>query len=150
MRLAYLLLLVPAAALPSGCATITSTDTQAVSITTHTEQGQIVEKAKCTLKNNKGAWEMESPGFVNVLRSAEDLTVECKKENHPDGFLRSISRAAGGMFGNIIFGGGIGAIVDHTRGTGYNYPDTLPVKMGLSITVDRRDQDQPPGDLQKP
>ena len=47
------------------------------------------------------------------------------------------------MFGNIIFGGGIGAIIDHSKGTGYNYPNDLPVKMGESITVDRREEQQP-------
>jgi hypothetical protein len=43
------------------------------------------------------------------------------------------------MFGNIIFGGGIGAIIDHSKGTGYDYPDNLPVKMGEVITVDKRE-----------
>lgn len=68
--------------------------------------------------------------------------IECKKEGVQDGFLRAISRASGGMFGNIIFGGGIGAIIDHSKGTGYNYPDELPVKMGASTTVDRQQQNQ--------
>jgi len=43
-------------------------------------------------------------------------------------------------FGNIIFGGGIGALIDHNKGTGYNYPDELPVKMGSATTVDRNDE----------
>jgi hypothetical protein len=47
------------------------------------------------------------------------------------------------MFGNIIFGGGIGAIIDHSKGTGYNYPDNLPVKMGEAVTVDRNDSAPP-------
>ncbi|MBE0622471.1 MAG: hypothetical protein IH605_17920 [Burkholderiales bacterium] len=117
---------------------------QSVSLNTKTDDGQVVDKAKCSLKNDKGTWEMVSPGFVSVHRSAEDLMVECKKEGVSDGFLRAISRAAGGMFGNIILGGGIGAIIDHTKGTGYNYPDELPVKMGASTTVDRREEQKPP------
>jgi len=134
------------AAMASGCASITSSDMQSVSVTTHTQDGKLVEKTKCTLKNDKGAWQAEAPAFVDVHRSAEDLVVECKKDGHPDGFLKAISRAAGGMFGNILFGGGIGAIIDHNRGTGYNYPDKLPVKMGQTLIVDRRDQDPPPAD----
>jgi hypothetical protein len=47
------------------------------------------------------------------------------------------------MFGNIIFGGGVGAIIDHNKGTGYNYPDQLPVEMGKSVVVDRKVQDTP-------
>jgi hypothetical protein len=119
---------------------------QPVNLTTQTEQGGIVEKARCTLKNDKGDWQMESHGFVSVRRSAEDLIVECRKDGHPDGFLRAVSRAAAGMFGNIIFGGGIGAIIDHSNGTGYNYPDNLPVSMGKSVVIDRRDEQQAPGD----
>ena len=122
----------------SGCATITSSEMQKVALNTKNDTGQPVEKANCTLTNDKGAWTAESPGFVNVHRSADDLIVQCRKEGYTDGTLRAISRAAGGMFGNIIFGGGVGAIIDHAKGTGYNYPDDLPVVMGASTTVDRR------------
>lgn len=123
----------------SGCATITSSEMQTVTLTTKTSKGEVVDKAKCTLKNERGSWQAESPGAVAVRRSSEDLIVECKKEGHTDGMLRAISRAAGGMFGNIILGGGIGALIDHSKGTGYDYPDNLPVRMGEVITVDRRE-----------
>jgi hypothetical protein len=66
--------------------------------------------------------------------------VTCKKDGLPDGLLKAISRAAGSMFGNIVFGGGIGALIDHSKGTGYDYPDQLPVKMGESVVVDRKTQ----------
>ncbi len=44
------------------------------------------------------------------------------------------------MYGNILIGGGIGALIDHNKGVAYNYPDDLPVVMGKTITVDRRNQ----------
>jgi hypothetical protein len=47
------------------------------------------------------------------------------------------------MFGNIIFGGGIGAIIDHSNGTGYDYPNQIPVRMGESVVVDKK-VEQPP------
>ena len=47
------------------------------------------------------------------------------------------------MWGNIIFGGGIGAIIDHNKGTGYDYPNQLPVKMGESVVVDKKTEGQP-------
>ena len=62
------------------------------------------------------------------------------KEGVTDGLLKAVSRAAGSMWGNIVFGGGIGAIIDHNKGSGYNYPDQLPVVMGKSVVVDRKDQ----------
>mgnify|MGYP001579406395 FL=1 len=128
------------AALGSGCATITSTETQMVTVSTKASDDQPVDKAKCTLKNDMGTWQMVSPGNVAVRKSAEDLLVECKKDGNPDGFLRAVSRAAGGMWGNIILGGGIGAIIDHNKGTGYDYPNDLPVKMGASVTIDKKDE----------
>jgi hypothetical protein len=125
-----------------GCASITGSEMQPVTLSTKSVGGQAVEKAKCTLKNDKGAWEVTSPGVVSVHRSAEDLMVECKSEGFGDGFLRAISRAAAGMWGNIIFGGGIGAIIDHNKGNGYDYPNDLPVKMGESVVVDKRTEAQ--------
>lgn len=136
MKAAYVIF---ASIVLSGCASITSDKMQSLSLTTEDAQGQTIAAAKCTLHNDKGSWDAESPGFVSVHRSAEDLQVECKKNGQPVGMLKAISRAAGGMWGNIVFGGGIGAVIDHSTGTGYNYPDKLPVKMGASIIADRKD-----------
>jgi len=142
MRVIMVPLMSGLAALATGCATITGSETQPVSITTETHDGRIVQSARCTLRNDKGAWSTVSPGFVNVGRSAEDLVVECRKTGLPDGSARAISRAHGGMWGNIIIGGGIGAIIDHNKGTGYDYPNTVPVRMGRSIVIDRSSQSQ--------
>jgi len=124
----------------TGCATITSEEYQAVTLTAKTKDGQRVADAKCSMKNDKGAWDSNAPGNPKVHRSAEDLIVECKKDGHQDGFLRAISRAANGMWGNIIFGGGVGAIIDHNKGTGYDYPVELPVVMGETTIVDRKNE----------
>ena len=129
-----------AAAALNGCSTITVSEAQSVMVTTHAGSGAIVEQAECSLTNDKGAWSVKTPGAVKVTRSAEDLQLECSRDGHPKGLAKAISRAHGGMFGNIIFGGGIGAIIDHSQGTGYDYPDAIDVVMGKSIVVDRRDQ----------
>ncbi|MEY5028041.1 MAG: hypothetical protein RLZ63_356 [Pseudomonadota bacterium] len=34
------------------------------------------------------------------------------------------------MFGNIILGGGIGAIIDHNNGSAYEYPSLIKIFMG--------------------
>ncbi|MEY3286648.1 MAG: hypothetical protein RL500_1378, partial [Pseudomonadota bacterium] len=39
--------------------------------------------------------------------------------------------------GNIIFGGGIGAIIDHTKGTAYTYPTWVQLVFGRSLVFDR-------------
>jgi hypothetical protein len=143
MKKLCLIFLVLASMSAGGCATITSSENQQLALTTKGDDGKVVEGVKCTFKNDKGSWEGTSPAFVSVRRSSQDLNVECKKEGMQDGMMRVVSRAAAGMFGNIIFGGGIGALIDHTKGTGYNYPDSVPVVMGQSGTADRRDQGNP-------
>ncbi len=127
----------------SGCATITSKETQPITVTTQANDGQPLDKVDCVLNNGSGNWLIITPAEVSIQRSAKDLMVECKKEGHADGFARAISRTAAGMWGNIILFAGVGALIDHSTGTGYNYPSYIVVKMGTSVTIDRREQDSP-------
>jgi hypothetical protein len=120
----------------AGCSTITQSEMQSLSLTA-TYEGRPVE-ADCQLKNDRGAWVAKAPSNVPVRKSNEDLEVVCKKDGIPDGLLKAISRAAGSMFGNIIFGGGVGALIDHSKGTGYDYPNRLPVEMGGAVIVDKK------------
>lgn len=121
----------------SGCASLTTDGMQPLEVTTKTKTGQAVSQAKCTLQNEKGQWEVTTPNTVSVHKASGNLMVNCKKAGHPDGKLQAISRAGAGMYGNILFGGGIGAVVDHTSGKAYNYSSKLPVVMGKNTTVDR-------------
>lgn len=123
-----------------GCSTITQSESQSLALTA-TYQDKPVDP-ECRLANDKGNWSSKAPSIVAVRKSNEDLEVTCKKEGMPDGILKAVSRAAGSMFGNIIFGGGIGAIIDHNKGTGYDYPNQLPVKMGESVIVDKKLESQ--------
>ena len=122
----------------ANCASITGSSVQPVSVTAKDIKGNSLEGAKCTLLNDKGAWEAKTPQFVNISRSSKDLSVECKKDGHPSGLLKAISRAGGDMWGNVLLGGGIGAIIDHNKGTGYAYPDQLVVIMGKTVTLDKK------------
>lgn len=124
-----------------GCSTITQSETQTLSLTA-TYQDKPVDP-ECRLTNDKGSWDTKAPANIAVRKSNEDLEVTCKKEGMPNGILKAISRAAGSMFGNIIFGGGIGAIIDHNKGTGYDYPNQLPIKMGESVVVDKKTEAPP-------
>lgn len=124
----------------TGCSTITQDTGQTLALTA-THQGQPID-AECNVVNDKGQWTAKTPSNITVRKSNEDLNVTCKKEGLPDGLLKAVSRAAGSMFGNIVFGGGIGALVDHNTGKGYDYPNRLPVKMGESVVVDKRTENK--------
>lgn len=135
---------VPAIALmlaASGCATITGSELQSIMVSAKEKGGAAVEKAECTLQGPAGKWTVVTPGAVSVARSAEDIQVECKKDGMVPGLAKLISRAHGGMFGNIIFGGGIGALIDHSKGTGYEYPNVAVIIMGETTMIDRRDEE---------
>jgi hypothetical protein len=124
----------------SGCASITGSELQSLLVSAKGKNGESVEKAECALQSPRGAWRVTTPSSVMIVRSADDMQVECKKDGHPAGLAKLISRAHGGMYGNIIFGGGIGAIIDHNKGTGYEYPNVAVITMGDSILIDRRDE----------
>jgi len=61
------------------------------------------------------------------------------KDGSGDAKGTAISRANGGMAGNILFGGGIGAIIDHNKGTAYTYPEWMRLVTSRETTFDRRD-----------
>ena len=122
----------------SGCATITKDSSQQVKIETYSKDNQAVIGVKCTAKNERGEWTTTSPNAVPVHRSGENLLVNCEKEGMQPGIATVISRANGSMFGNILFGGGIGAIIDHNKGTAYSYPDWIRVIMGDNLVFDRK------------
>jgi hypothetical protein len=123
-----------------GCASITGSELQSIMVTTAEKSGSAVAGADCKLESPKGSWSVKTPGNVMVLRSPEDMQVECKKGDAVPGLAKLISRAHGGMWGNIIFGGGIGAIIDHNKGTGYEYPNQAVIVMGESTMIDRKDE----------
>ena len=124
----------------TGCATITKDANQQVQIDTYSKDQQRVMDAKCVARNDRGQWDVKTPGAVSVHRSGENLVIKCEKEGMTPGTATAISRANGGMFGNILLGGGIGAIVDHNEGTAYTYPGWLKVIMGEETLFDRKDE----------
>ncbi len=114
-----------------GCSTITgSGSTQSLSVQTFSLDGKDVEGAKCEMTNDEGTWFVTTPGSTIVQRSNKDLQVVCKKTGIDVGTANVVSKTKGNMFGNILLGGGIGAIVDHNNGTAYDYPALIKIYMG--------------------
>jgi len=122
--------------LGSGCASIVTGHNQSVSVETRGKQGEAVASANCKLTNDKGTWFVTSPGSVSVRRSYADLLVNCEKSEQQPGTASVKSSTKAMAFGNIIFGGVIGAGVDIASGAAYDYPTLITVLMGDQITVD--------------
>ena len=112
-----------------GCASITGTTGQSISVETRDEAG-VVSGANCEMSNAKGKWFLTTPGSVQIRRSNDDMMVICQKEGLQPGTASVVSDTKGSMAGNILLGGGIGAIVDHNTGAAYEYPSLIQVVMG--------------------
>ncbi len=133
------------AAMLSGCASITGTTAQSVSVQTRDQAGSEVTAVACELSNNKGKWFVTTPGSTTITRSNDDMQVMCKKEGTEPGRAAIVSATKGSMWGNIIFGGGIGAIVDHNNGSAYEYPNFIQVVMGAFTRVEPPKETQTSG-----
>ena len=127
----------------SGCASITGTPIQAVTVETRERNGKEVTGAACGLNNNKGKWFVTTPGSVVITRSNDDMLVTCQKEGHEAGIASVVSEIKGAMFGNIIFGGGIGAIIDHNSGSAYEYPQLIQIEMGSTRVIEPPKNNEP-------
>ena len=134
----YIVLALALQTLLTGCATITKDANQPVRVETYSKNNVAVTGAKCVGKNERGEFTTDSSGMMRPHRSGENLVITCSKDGEETGFGTLISRANGGMFGNILFGGGIGAIIDHNKGTAYSYPDWVRVIMGENFVYDRK------------
>jgi len=119
----------------SGCASITGSSTQNISVQTRTPDGKELKEVQCDLINKRGTYFVTTPGTIVISRSNDDLHVTCRKDSFENGKASVVSDTKGSMFGNILLGGGIGAIVDHNTGSAYEYPNFLQVVMGSDIMV---------------
>jgi len=139
MQTTRLTLALAIAALATGCATITGDTVQSIRVETRTADGTEIRDADCELSNEYGSVRLRTPGSVSIRRSPSDLNVLCSKTDQEPAHGRGVSRANAGMWGNIIFGGGIGAIIDHNKGTAYTYPQWMQMTFGKVLTFDRGD-----------
>ena len=125
-------------ALTSGCASIVNDSTHPVRFETYAADGSEVKGMDCKYENDYGAQTVKTPGTAQVRRSSKDLQILCLKDGTADAKGTAISRANGGMAGNILLGGGIGAIIDHNKGTAYTYPEWMRLVTAKETTFDRR------------
>jgi hypothetical protein len=127
-----------------GCASIVNGQNESVSVEARGDSGPVAG-ATCSLSNDKGKWFVTTPGSTTVHRSANDMEVRCEKSPLDPGVAMVKSNVKGMAFGNILFGGFIGAGVDMATGAAYDYPTLISVVMGTTTAVAA-----PPGSGAKP
>jgi hypothetical protein len=122
----------------AGCATVSNDSSHPMKIETMKDGGDVVDGADCTLTNDYGSVNARSGDTVRIRRSSQDLDITCRHPDNPDATARAVSRANAGMLGNILIGGGIGAIIDHNKGTAYTYPTWVQLVYGKTLVFDRK------------
>jgi hypothetical protein len=120
-----------------GCASIVNDSSQPVRLETRNQAGALVSGADCRLTNDYGTIVAKSGSTTMIHRSSKDLDIVCNDPQNPAASARAISRANAGMAGNILLGGGIGAIIDHNKGTAYTYPTWMELVFGKIFVFDR-------------
>jgi hypothetical protein len=145
MNRIFLLAVLLASVMATGCASIVNDSNAPVRIETFNLAGKEVKDMECKVENDYGVQTVKTPGTINVHRSSKDLQIVCTKPGEGDAKGVAISRANAGLAGNLIFGGGIGAIIDHNKGTAYTYPQWIRLVVDKLMTFDRRiDKDGTP------
>ena len=139
MRIFFILLAFFSAAQLMGCASVSNGTSGPIRVETVGGDGVAIVGAKCDMTNDYGTFSVVTPESVIVHKSSKDLQVTCKKDGLPDATANVTSRVTGSMFGNIVLGGGIGAIVDHSNGSAYNYPEWMQFVMGQFGIFDRKE-----------
>jgi hypothetical protein len=116
----------------TGCASIVNGNNQVISVETKSK-GQPIAGASCRLENPKGTFFVTTPGTVTVRRAFDNLAVKCEKDGIAPGLASVKSGTKAMAFGNILFGGVIGAAVDVGSGAAYDYPTLISVDMGDTV-----------------
>lgn len=120
--------IVSAIALPclAGCASIVEGTTQNILVNTNPPG------ADCGLYRQglRIGSVMNAPGSALVNKTKHDIWVVCVKQGYQQATYFNHSGVAGGTFGNIVLGGGIGWAIDSADGADNKYDS--PINLTLS------------------
>ena len=114
-----------------GCATVTGGTHQSLHVET-AYKGSLVSGVHCTLRNNKGSYDVTTPGSVEVHKGSLMQTV-CRDARYPVGYAANVPNINGATFGNILIGGLVGTAVDAMSGASATYHDSVHVEMGRQL-----------------
>jgi len=120
----------------SGCATISGSPTQPISVLTVDATGKPINGMRCRLANGSADYFGNSPLVdVQIRRSGSDLEVECRAGAQ---IARATAFARGPSVGGMVLLPGVGAaaLIDHFSCYAYAYPRTLQLRVGEHMIFD--------------
>jgi len=119
-----LLVMACAAGLP-GCATLVTDDHQSIVVTSDPPG------ATCQVREGGGPVGVidQTPGTILVAKSRHDIAIDCIRPGYYPGAAVLESHFQDMTFGNILYGGTIGLLVDTSSGAIKEYPRFVAVLM---------------------
>jgi len=118
-------LLLAVVLLCTGCATLVTGSSQTITVSTDPVG------ATCTLKRDGKPLAVinPTPGSIPVGKASGPISVLCTKSGYEDAAGTLASQFQAMTFGNILFGGLIGIVVDAASGAATQYPDAVTITM---------------------
>ncbi|MDJ0741683.1 MAG: hypothetical protein QNJ91_18400 [Gammaproteobacteria bacterium] len=114
-----------AAALAGGCATIVEGGAQTVRVDTDPPGARcVITRAGVAVSTIPS-----TPATVSLFKESGDLALRCSKPGYLDSDAAQSAEFSGTVFGNILFGGLIGAAIDMGSGATHKYPDEIFVTL---------------------
>ena len=110
-----------------SCATMAGDLYQPISVLAVCAGSNKPVEALCTLKNSQNSISVSSPGVARVRKSYEDIHISCSRKGNARSDVIKDARPQGGIAGNLIIGGLVGAAVDLGSGAAFRYPTTATV-----------------------
>lgn len=128
--------------LASGCATVSGSATQPISIQTVDATGRVIEGMSCRVTNDSAEYVGDSPLFdLKVRRSSMPLLVECRGDGRPLARAVLVPRADNAVAAQLLLPGGSSfMVIDHVTGFMYAYPRWIRLQAGADMVFDRRDE----------
>ena len=109
----------------TGCATLTKGTSQTVTVNTDPTG------ATCTMTRDDKPVAVVSltPGSIPVEKANGSIAILCKKQGYLDAVGQLASEFQPMTFGNILFGGLVGVVVDAASGAMHRYPETVTITL---------------------
>lgn len=86
----------------SGCASITGSTTQTISLQTRAPDGKKVKKVQCDLINKRGTYFVSTPGTIQISRPNDDMQVTCRKDGY-DNVRAAVVSATKGLYSATFY-----------------------------------------------
>ena len=125
MKLQSLIAIAGLATMVTGCATVFEGTDQSVGVATNPPGAS----CNVTREGAQIGTVSPTPGSIKVSKSKNDLTFACSKPGFQPVTVSHSPSFNGTTFGNIILGGGIGAVVDASTGANYDYPNQVNIDL---------------------